>query len=87
MRSNILAESDIVSEICNHLASQLNLVASDIAPDQDFFAIGLESIRAIVLMNVLEQKYGIQLKIRDIFTNLTAATLAASIQRKLNTTQ
>jgi len=56
------------------------LEKDDFSIDDDFFAIGGNSLKAIKLINIIEEKFGKKIELANIFTNSTVELLAKFIQ-------
>lgn len=63
------------------------LGTSDIGPDDDFFALGGDSLPAVQVMMQLNQSFGISLGLQDLFDNRTVAGLARAIEDALRQKQ
>jgi amino acid adenylation domain-containing protein/FkbH-like protein len=59
------------------------LGSSEIGPDDDFFALGGDSLPAVQVMMQLNQTFGTSLGLQDIFDNRTVAGLATAIEAAL----
>ncbi|RKN04859.1 condensation domain-containing protein [Streptomyces radicis] len=62
------------------------LYADDVAPDDDYFAINGNSIIALLLLERVEQRYGVSLRMVDVYDHSVVADLAAAISAKLPAT-
>jgi phthiocerol/phenolphthiocerol synthesis type-I polyketide synthase E len=72
---------DLVDAIRTVWAETLGL--PDIAADSDFFAVGGDSLTAIQLMSRLQDRFGVELSVAELFDAPTASDLATTIGAKL----
>ena len=73
--------ADLVDEIRVMWAETLGL--PDIAADSDFFAIGADSLTAIQMVSRLQERFGVELSVSELFDAPTASDLANSIGAKV----
>ncbi|TXL89770.1 condensation domain-containing protein [Streptomyces sp. IB2014 016-6] len=59
------------------------LYAETVAPDDDYFAIGGNSIIALLLLKRVEQRYGVSLRMIDVYDHPAVADLASAVQADL----
>ncbi|QHY99984.1 Linear gramicidin synthase subunit D [Streptomyces sp. S4.7] len=59
------------------------LYAETVAPDDDYFAIGGNSIIALLLLKRVEQQYGVSLRMIDVYDHPAVADLASAVQADL----
>ncbi|MFP8884609.1 condensation domain-containing protein [Streptomyces mangrovi] len=59
------------------------LHADDVAAEDDYFAIGGNSIIALLLLRRVEQRYGVGLRMVDVYDHSAVADLAAAIADRL----
>ncbi|MFD3919671.1 condensation domain-containing protein [Streptomyces sp. NPDC058595] len=59
------------------------LYADAVAPDDDYFAIGGNSIIALLLLKRVEQRYGVSLRMIDVYDHPAVADLASAVQADL----
>ncbi|MEU0522096.1 condensation domain-containing protein [Streptomyces niveus] len=59
------------------------LYAEAVAPDDDYFAIGGNSIIALLLLKRVEQRYGVSLRMIDVYDHPAVADLASAVQADL----
>lgn len=59
------------------------LYADSVAPDDDYFAIGGNSIIALLLLKRVEQRYGVTLRMIDVYDHPAVADLASAVQADL----
>lgn len=64
---------------CAAFASALD--RSHVDPDDDFFALGGDSLRVLRLIGLLEDDLGVTVRLRDVFAAPTPTALAARITR------
>jgi acyl carrier protein len=57
------------------------LDASDIGSDDDFFAVGGNSLIGIKIIDRVAEDYGVELSVRDFYLAQTPARVAALIER------
>lgn len=72
---------DLVDAIRTVWAETLGL--PDIAADSDFFVVGGDSLTAIQLMSRLQDRFGVELSVSELFDAPTASDLATTIGAKL----
>ncbi|MFF3099292.1 condensation domain-containing protein [Streptomyces cyaneofuscatus] len=61
------------------------LYADAVAPSDDYFALGGNSIIALLLLQRVEQRYGIELRMIDIYDHPAVADLAAAVEARQTT--
>ncbi|MFE9687336.1 acyl carrier protein [Streptomyces sp. NPDC006285] len=54
---------------------------SDVGPDDDFFALGGNSLTGIKIIDRVAQEYGVQLSVRDFYLAQTPARVAELIEQ------
>ncbi|MFD3519135.1 condensation domain-containing protein [Streptomyces sp. NPDC058653] len=59
------------------------LYADTVAADDDYFAIGGNSIIALLLLKRVEQRYGVSLRMIDVYDHPAVADLASAVQADL----
>ncbi|MFD5895331.1 condensation domain-containing protein [Streptomyces sp. NPDC060366] len=59
------------------------LYADAVAPDDDYFAIGGNSIIALLLLKRVEQRYGVSLRMIDVYDHPAVGDLASAVQADL----
>ncbi|WP_461030177.1 condensation domain-containing protein, partial [Streptomyces sparsus] len=72
--------SDVLPWLRETLAELL--YADAVAPGDDYFALGGNSIIALLLLKRVEQRYGIGLRMIDIYDHPTVADLAAAVETR-----
>ena len=70
-------------KLVSFAAKQLELDASEIAPDSTFESLGIDSLDVVEMVMDLENELGIELEMEDQ-TITTFGELAAFIESKLN---
>ncbi|MEU3597319.1 phosphopantetheine-binding protein [Streptomyces sp. NPDC006798] len=53
----------------------------EVGPDDDFFALGGNSLIGIKIIERVTQEYGVELSVRDFYLAQTPARVAALIER------
>ncbi|MBV9024538.1 MAG: acyltransferase domain-containing protein [Streptomycetaceae bacterium] len=75
------ASADAVAVISTMWAETLGLPG--VPPDADFFTVGADSLTALQMAARLQDRFGVELSVAEIFDAPTARELAASIGAKL----
>ncbi|MEU3554356.1 condensation domain-containing protein [Streptomyces fragilis] len=58
------------------------LHADSVAPGDDYFALGGNSIIALLLLRRVEQRYGVELRMIDVYDHPAVADLAAAVEAR-----
>ncbi|MER5965973.1 condensation domain-containing protein [Streptomyces sp. NPDC002057] len=58
------------------------LYADAVAPGDDYFALGGNSIIALLLLKRVEQRYGVELRMIDVYDHPAVADLAAAVEAR-----
>lgn len=71
----------------DEIAARLARLVADVlerptvAPDQDVFALGADSLQAIELLARVQDEWGVEVSLEELFAAPTAAALAAVVER------
>ncbi|MFF5336578.1 condensation domain-containing protein [Streptomyces sp. NPDC013181] len=76
--------SDVLPWLRETLAELL--YADDVAPEADYFALGGNSIIALLLLKRVEQRYGVTLRMIDVYDHPAVADLASAVEARRTTT-
>ncbi|WP_433544344.1 amino acid adenylation domain-containing protein (plasmid) [Streptomyces sp. CA-294286] len=63
------APDDLLAEVRRLTADQLGSDAADVAPDSSFFALGADSLSLMGLTTELQQRYGVRIPVRELFSS------------------
>ena len=76
-------DSELLSELSDWIREEVRLVEID--PDDDLFAIGLNSISLVRLALEVEVRWGVEIPQVSLFSNPTPRSLAAVISESRST--
>ncbi|MFB8142262.1 amino acid adenylation domain-containing protein [Streptomyces parvus] len=63
------APDDLLTEVRQLTADQLGRETADVAPDSSFFDLGADSLSLMGLTTELQQRYGVRIPIRELFSS------------------
>lgn len=75
--------SEVNHFILSKVAETLNAKAEDINPDEEFISLGLDSMHAILLIDEIEKKFGIEINPHSFWEHPTINSFAASLEQQL----
>ncbi|MEU3173533.1 acyl carrier protein [Streptomyces sp. NPDC007000] len=73
------APEALVHEVCALWAE--HLAGCEVGPDDDFFALGGNSLTGIAIIDQVKRDHGVELSVRDFYLAQTPARVAALIER------
>lgn len=77
-----MTDSEIIDLICERVAVVLQIQGSQ--PDDDFLALGGDSLRGIELVLEIAQVVHVALEVEDVLRAQSLAEIAAIVRRKMN---
>jgi len=78
-----MTDPDSLPNLRQKIADLLAVNIEDVESDQDLFALGFDSLRAVQLLCEIEREYGVRLNVRDVFERPTARQLERAVRRHL----
>ncbi|MDB5013420.1 MAG: hypothetical protein JWQ25_1622, partial [Daejeonella sp.] len=76
-------ENEIEAQLCSLFADVLGLNSTTIGIDDDFFKLGGNSIRSLHLLHQINNRFGSNIRVTDIFLNRTVRSICANIKNVL----
>ncbi len=80
--SNTTIEQSIAQQLCGEIETLLSLKPLTLTPESDLTTLGIDSLRFVSLLLIIEQKFGVNLMARGLTSEDTKTTqrLAAAIE-------
>lgn len=75
-------KDNIVEKLTRLISSRINVITLN--QEDDFFKLGIDSLKAIMIINEVNDYFSIKLKIVDIFNNASIAKLSVLVEKSLS---
>lgn len=72
----------VTPELARILAASFDVPETDIKPDSTFEELGVDSVAAVELADIIKEKFGVTLTDEELTVNTTYDTLVGTITRK-----